>query len=76
VSKNARKLGGTSAPVETNVLIFQTFDDIARTDFHRFMVTVAIDFTAESSDIVSKFQREVVEAIRDSISNGTFTKDY
>ncbi|KAG7363439.1 hypothetical protein IV203_026799 [Nitzschia inconspicua] len=49
--------------------------DFARTDANRFMVTVSIDFTAPTPSLVQEFQRQVVEAIRIAIANGTFTKE-
>mmetsp|Transcript_47642 Transcript_47642/g.54019 ORF Transcript_47642/g.54019 Transcript_47642/m.54019 type:complete len:387 (-) Transcript_47642:165-1325(-) len=48
--------------------------DHSRTDVFRTMVTVAISFSALNETLAKKFQDEVVESIRFSISNGSFTK--
>jgi len=48
--------------------------DHSRTDVFRTMVTVAISFSALNKILANKFQDEVVQCIRLSISNGSFTK--
>merc|ERR1712238_471994 len=48
--------------------------DHSRTDVFRTVVTVAISFSALNKILANKFQDEVVQCIRLSISNGSFTK--
>ncbi|KAG7342274.1 hypothetical protein IV203_007366 [Nitzschia inconspicua] len=63
------------APSLTYPTVKSIEKDFARTDANRFMVTVSIDFTAPTASLVQDFQRQVVEAIRIAIANGTFTKE-